>query len=185
VNWDPHPGYGLSLIRDLIPHELGGTVDLTFPSDGMCCKIEIPSGEGEARTPGLARRSRSNQSLTGIDPLRGRVHEDASVRLHPHYLFGTSTRPALQIWLGSCRNGNRRPNRPQRRARGRPSMILPSARTEKSSFFGHRRRPRLYHVDGKGKHDGRTALSCNVEERCKIAQLHGLRRRREDVGGLH
>jgi len=37
-------GYGLSLIRDLIPHELGGTVDLIFPSDGACCKIEIPLG---------------------------------------------------------------------------------------------------------------------------------------------
>ncbi len=35
-------GYGLSLIRDLIPHELGGTVDLIFPSDGACCKIVIP-----------------------------------------------------------------------------------------------------------------------------------------------
>ena len=35
-------GYGSSLIRDLIPHELGGTVDLVFPSDGACCKIEIP-----------------------------------------------------------------------------------------------------------------------------------------------
>ena len=35
-------GYGSSLIRDLIPHELGGTVDLTFLSDGACCKIEIP-----------------------------------------------------------------------------------------------------------------------------------------------
>ena len=35
-------GYGLSLIRDLIPHELGGTVDLAFLSDGVCCKIEIP-----------------------------------------------------------------------------------------------------------------------------------------------
>ncbi len=35
-------GYGLSLIRDLIPHELGGTVDLTFPPEGVCCKIEIP-----------------------------------------------------------------------------------------------------------------------------------------------
>jgi two-component sensor histidine kinase/integral membrane sensor domain MASE1 len=34
--------YGSSLIRDLIPHELGGTVDLTFPPDGACCKIEIP-----------------------------------------------------------------------------------------------------------------------------------------------
>jgi PAS domain S-box-containing protein len=35
-------GYGLRLIRDLIPHELGGTVDLTFPPEGACCKIEIP-----------------------------------------------------------------------------------------------------------------------------------------------
>jgi PAS domain S-box-containing protein len=35
-------GYGLNLIRDLIPHELGGTVDLVFPPDGVCVKIEIP-----------------------------------------------------------------------------------------------------------------------------------------------
>jgi two-component sensor histidine kinase len=37
-------GYGSSLIRDLIPHELGGTVELTFPSDGVCCKIVVPLG---------------------------------------------------------------------------------------------------------------------------------------------
>jgi two-component sensor histidine kinase len=35
-------GYGTSLICDLIPHELGGTVDLAFLSDGVCCQIEIP-----------------------------------------------------------------------------------------------------------------------------------------------
>ena len=35
-------GYGSRLIRDLIPHELDGTVDLIFRSDGACCKIEIP-----------------------------------------------------------------------------------------------------------------------------------------------
>jgi PAS domain S-box-containing protein len=35
-------GYGTSLIRNLIPHEVGGTVDLTFDSDGVCCEIEIP-----------------------------------------------------------------------------------------------------------------------------------------------
>ena len=35
-------GYGTSLIRDLIPHELGGTVDLVFASDGLRCCIEIP-----------------------------------------------------------------------------------------------------------------------------------------------
>jgi two-component sensor histidine kinase/integral membrane sensor domain MASE1 len=35
-------GYGSNLIRDLIPYELGGAVELTFPRDGVCCKIEIP-----------------------------------------------------------------------------------------------------------------------------------------------
>jgi two-component sensor histidine kinase/integral membrane sensor domain MASE1 len=35
-------GFGSSLIRDLIPHELGGAVDLTFPHEGACCRIEIP-----------------------------------------------------------------------------------------------------------------------------------------------
>ncbi|MCK1741266.1 MASE1 domain-containing protein [Bradyrhizobium sp. 139] len=35
-------GYGTSLICDLIPHELGGTVDLAFSSDGVSCTIEIP-----------------------------------------------------------------------------------------------------------------------------------------------
>jgi two-component sensor histidine kinase len=40
------PGYGTSLIRDLIPHELGGTVDLVLASDGAYCGIEIPLGRG-------------------------------------------------------------------------------------------------------------------------------------------
>jgi PAS domain S-box-containing protein len=35
-------GYGTSLIRDLIPHELGGTIDLAFAPDGVKCKIGIP-----------------------------------------------------------------------------------------------------------------------------------------------
>jgi PAS domain S-box-containing protein len=35
-------GYGTSLIRDLIPHELGGSVDLAFAPDGACCWIEVP-----------------------------------------------------------------------------------------------------------------------------------------------
>jgi PAS domain S-box-containing protein len=39
-------GYGTRLIRDLIPHELGGTVDLAFAPDGVCCTIEIPLARG-------------------------------------------------------------------------------------------------------------------------------------------
>ena len=35
-------GFGTNLIRDLIPHELGGTVDLSFGAEGLCCTIEVP-----------------------------------------------------------------------------------------------------------------------------------------------
>jgi len=35
-------GYGTSLIRDLIPHELGGTVDLVIAREGVRCTIVIP-----------------------------------------------------------------------------------------------------------------------------------------------
>jgi PAS domain S-box-containing protein len=35
-------GYGIRLIRKLIPHELGGTVDLTFDPGGLRCRIELP-----------------------------------------------------------------------------------------------------------------------------------------------
>lgn len=34
--------YGTDLIRNLIPHELGGTVDLTFIKQGVNCRIEFP-----------------------------------------------------------------------------------------------------------------------------------------------
>ena len=34
--------YGTSLIRELIPHELGGTVDLAFPPEGVSCRIVLP-----------------------------------------------------------------------------------------------------------------------------------------------
>jgi PAS domain S-box-containing protein len=35
-------GYGTSLIRELIPHELGGTVDLVFAAEGANCRMEFP-----------------------------------------------------------------------------------------------------------------------------------------------
>jgi PAS domain S-box-containing protein len=35
-------GYGTNLIRNLIPHELGGRVDLVFAAKGVNCRIEIP-----------------------------------------------------------------------------------------------------------------------------------------------
>jgi PAS domain S-box-containing protein len=54
LDWQEHGGppvkseaqssYGTDLIRNLIPHELGGKVDLVFASDGVSCRIEIPIG---------------------------------------------------------------------------------------------------------------------------------------------
>jgi two-component sensor histidine kinase len=35
-------GYGTSVIRNLIPYELSGRVDLAYTSSGVRCKIEIP-----------------------------------------------------------------------------------------------------------------------------------------------
>ena len=37
------PGYGTSTIRDLIPYEFGGTVDLVLASDGVRCRLELPA----------------------------------------------------------------------------------------------------------------------------------------------
>ena len=42
VSAPSHDGYGTSLVGGLIPHELGGTVDLTFSTEGVSCKIEMP-----------------------------------------------------------------------------------------------------------------------------------------------
>jgi PAS domain S-box-containing protein len=35
--------YGTNLIRNLIPHELGGMVELVLASEGVSCRIEIPT----------------------------------------------------------------------------------------------------------------------------------------------
>jgi PAS domain S-box-containing protein len=42
----PQSGYGTSLIRDLIPHELGGKVDLVMAPEGVRCTIVIPLDKG-------------------------------------------------------------------------------------------------------------------------------------------
>ena len=34
--------YGASLIRELIPHELGGSIDLAFDPEGVCCRMKLP-----------------------------------------------------------------------------------------------------------------------------------------------
>jgi PAS domain S-box-containing protein len=53
-------GYGTSIIRELIPFELGGAVELSFAASGTSCRLEIPGGWAsrtaeEAGVSGLAR----------------------------------------------------------------------------------------------------------------------------------
>jgi two-component system, chemotaxis family, sensor kinase Cph1 len=36
------PGYGTSVVKDPIPYELGGVVDLVFAPKGVRCRLEIP-----------------------------------------------------------------------------------------------------------------------------------------------
>lgn len=36
-------GYGMSIVREIIPFELGGSVDLAFAADGVRCRLEIPA----------------------------------------------------------------------------------------------------------------------------------------------
>ena len=35
-------GYGTGVVRDLIPYEFGGSVDLSFAPEGVRCRLEIP-----------------------------------------------------------------------------------------------------------------------------------------------
>jgi len=56
-------GYGTRAIRNLVPYELGGAVELFFDATGMRCRIEIPSMLGDNTGPPieLFRTSDSGQ----------------------------------------------------------------------------------------------------------------------------
>ncbi|HEY7548920.1 MAG TPA: MASE1 domain-containing protein [Hyphomicrobiaceae bacterium] len=49
------PGYGTSVIRDLVPYELGGSVELQLAPEGVRCRLQIPakwlSGRDQPRRP--------------------------------------------------------------------------------------------------------------------------------------
>jgi len=49
VQFPRSSSYGTELIRNLIPYELGGTVDLVFGTDGVRCDIYIPLPRAEWR----------------------------------------------------------------------------------------------------------------------------------------
>ena len=46
------PGYGTSVIRELIPYELGGTVELEYRENGVSCTIEFAvQSDGDRAAP--------------------------------------------------------------------------------------------------------------------------------------
>jgi two-component system CheB/CheR fusion protein len=45
------PGYGTSVICQLLPHQLGGAVDLAFAADGVRCRVELPLASVPATAP--------------------------------------------------------------------------------------------------------------------------------------
>ena len=55
-------GYGTSIIRELIPFELGGAVELSFAAEGIKCRLEIP---GEWASKG--RRKAERSAVRAID----------------------------------------------------------------------------------------------------------------------
>jgi two-component sensor histidine kinase len=36
-------GFGTSVVRELVPYELGGSVDLVHPPEGVRCELQIPA----------------------------------------------------------------------------------------------------------------------------------------------
>ena len=36
-------GFGTSVVRELVPYELGGTVELAHLPKGVCCNLHIPA----------------------------------------------------------------------------------------------------------------------------------------------
>jgi PAS domain S-box-containing protein len=64
--------YGVSIIRDLIPNEVGGSIDLEFRSGGLFCKIEIPFEAMRDEHMGKHRLA-----SPGLRPLDARLQEAA------------------------------------------------------------------------------------------------------------
>jgi PAS domain S-box-containing protein len=55
------PSYGTSTIRDLIPYEFSGMVDLVFAPDGVRYRLELP-GDWLGKSPSYAETSADNES---------------------------------------------------------------------------------------------------------------------------
>lgn len=57
-------GYGTSVVRELVPFELGGKADLVFAADGVRCRLEVPADCVNAgRTPSGASQPPAHEEV--------------------------------------------------------------------------------------------------------------------------
>jgi two-component sensor histidine kinase len=56
-------GFGTRTIRDLIPYELGGAVDLSLAPEGVRCRMELPAGwlSNDGESASVALRTHPHQ----------------------------------------------------------------------------------------------------------------------------
>ena len=68
------PGYGTSIIRELIPYELDGTAVLNLGASGLRCRLEIPTDW----SPGLIKKTLALGSLAWANPQRTNASSPSS-----------------------------------------------------------------------------------------------------------
>ena len=78
----PEQSGGTSVIRELIPFELGGTVDLDFAPDGLRCRLEIPADW-------IRRAGPATNASCRLDAARPDARAQLTSRHHcrPHVCF--------------------------------------------------------------------------------------------------
>ena len=70
------PGYGTSIVRELIPFELGGTADMDFDFNGLHCRLGIPANW--VRRPASQAMIHQNVVSAQTSPLRLMAEHKAS-----------------------------------------------------------------------------------------------------------
>lgn len=59
ITTPPSPGFGVTLIRGMVPHEMGGETTLQFPPEGARCLIRFPLDDPDAAPAVTVARSTS------------------------------------------------------------------------------------------------------------------------------
>ena len=120
----PRSGYGSSIIRELIPFELGGAVDLDFGLQGLRCRLEIPAdwvSPGPLAGPRAPRRRAAlaiSHDTTATLPGHSKIFADASCT-------GARLRAVDDVAHppGAATASNPRPTRLREQRRGNLSTI--------------------------------------------------------------